>query len=89
MADIVRKKACKTFAILGTAGIGKSSLFMVVLKLLLEDPAKFGLKTRSFYFQTRQGKIRLYVPPRGLEESFFVRFVPADEELDAAIPLDC
>ena len=57
---------------------------MVVLKLLLEDPAKFGLKTRSFYFQTRQDKIRLY-----LEESFFVRFVPADKELDAAIPLDC
>jgi hypothetical protein len=42
------KKSRKTIAILGTAGIGKSSLFLVVLKLFLEDPTRFGLKTRSF-----------------------------------------
>lgn len=49
IADIVvslPNKPCKTIAILGTAGIGKSSLFLVVLKLLFEDPTKFGLETR-------------------------------------------
>ena len=50
-------KKRKTVAILGTAGIGKSSLFMVVLKLLIEDPTKFELSTRSFYFQTVPGEI--------------------------------
>eukprot|EP01031_Cornospumella_fuschlensis_P034679 gene34679-41995_t len=46
------RKHCRTIAILGTAGIGKSSLFLVLLKMLFEDPSQFGLATRSFYFQT-------------------------------------
>eukprot|EP00981_Chlorochromonas_danica_P005671 scaffold1170_cov158-Ochromonas_danica.AAC.24 len=42
----------KTIAILGTAGIGKSALFLVILKRLLENPSTLGLTTRSFYYQT-------------------------------------
>ena len=53
-------KPCKTVAILGTAGIGKSSLFLVILKLLLEDPTKIGLTGRSFYYQTARDRTRLY-----------------------------
>jgi len=78
-------KHCKTIAILGTAGIGKSSLFLVVLKMLLEDPSLFGLTTRSFYYQTRQDKIRLYHHEVG--NSFSSRFVPVDEQLDSSIIL--
>lgn len=50
IANIVESlslKHKKTVAILGTAGIGTSSLFLIVLKLLIEDPTKFGLSTRS------------------------------------------
>ena len=88
IADIVTSmplKARRTVAILGTAGIGKSSLFLVVLKLLFEDPTKFGLETHSFYYQTRQDKIWLYHHEVG--DSFSVRFVQAGEQLDATIPL--
>ena len=46
-------KPCKTIAMLGTAGIGESSLFLVLLLLLLDTPRQFGLATRSFYYQTR------------------------------------
>jgi hypothetical protein len=62
------KKNCKAFAILGTAGIGKSSFFLVVLKMLLDDPEPFGLHTRSFYFQTRKDMMWLYSHEDG---SFF------------------
>ena len=88
IADLVAslpRKARKIIAILGTAGIGKSSLFLVILKLLLEDPTQFGLMTRSFYYQTARDKTRLYHHESGT--SFSVRFVQADEELDATIPL--
>lgn len=88
IADIavsLPKKLCKAVAILGTAGIGKSSLFLVVLKRLLEDPARFGLSTRSFYFQTRQDTIWLY--HHEAENSFSLRFVQSDEQLDYSIIL--
>ena len=88
IADIAAslpKKCCKAVAILGTAGIGKSSLFLVVLKLLLEDPARLGLSTRSFYFQTRPDNIWLY--HHEAEASFSCRFVPPDEQLDYSIIL--
>mmetsp|Transcript_8956 Transcript_8956/g.12438 ORF Transcript_8956/g.12438 Transcript_8956/m.12438 type:complete len:292 (-) Transcript_8956:225-1100(-) len=88
IADIVAslpRKRCKTFAILGTAGIGKSSLLLVWLKMLLEDPTKFGLATRSFYFQTRSEKIWLYQHEGG--NSFSLRLVQNDEQLDASIIL--
>eukprot|EP00981_Chlorochromonas_danica_P002512 scaffold486_cov168-Ochromonas_danica.AAC.2 len=42
----------KTIAILGTEGIGKSALFLVILKSLLKNPSTLGLTTRSFYYQT-------------------------------------
>jgi len=88
IADLVAslpRKARKIIAILGTAGIGKSSLFLVILKLLLEDPTQFGLMTRSFYYQTARDKTRLYHHESGT--SFSVCFVQADEELYATIPL--
>lgn len=50
----------KTVAILGTAGIGKSSMFLVLLKLLLEDPTKFGLEARSFYYQNYDDRAQFY-----------------------------
>ena len=78
-------KHCKTIAILGTAGIGKSSLFLVVLKMLLEDPAHLLSTTRSFYYQTRQDKTRLYHHEVG--NTFSSRFVPVGEQLDASIIL--
>mmetsp|Transcript_28292 Transcript_28292/g.40283 ORF Transcript_28292/g.40283 Transcript_28292/m.40283 type:complete len:549 (-) Transcript_28292:2003-3649(-) len=79
------QKPCKTIAILGTAGIGKSSLFLVVLKLLLEDPSVFGLATRSFYFQTLPGEIWLYHHVHA--NDFIVHCLERGERLDAAIPL--
>jgi len=85
IADIVESlpiKKRKTVAILGTAGIGKSSLFMVVLKLLIEDPTKFELSTRSFYFQTVPGEIWLYRHEHANKFS-----VHKCERLDASIPL--
>ena len=85
IADIVESlpiKKRKTVAILGTAGIGKSSLFMVVLKLLIEDPTKFELSTRSFYFQTVPGEIWLYHHEHANKFS-----VHKCERLDASIPL--
>ena len=88
IGDIVAslpKKWCPAVAILGTAGIGKSSLFLVVLKLLLEDPARFGLSTRSFYFQTRQDNVWLY--QHEVKDSFSCRVVPHDEQLDESIIL--
>ena len=78
-------KARKTIAILGTAGIGKSSLFLVILKLLLDDPTKFGLTTRSFYFQMLPGEIWLYRHDHANE--FSVHLVERSEQLDATIPL--
>jgi len=78
-------KVRKTIAILGTAGIGKSSLFLVILKLLLDDPTKFGLTTRSFYFQTLPGEIWLYHHDHANE--FSVHLVERSEQLDATIPL--
>lgn len=88
IADIVAslpRKKCKTIAILGTPGIGKSALFLVVLKLLLEDPTTFGLTTRSFYFQTRPEAIWLYHHEGG--DSFALRVVEFGEQLNEAIPL--
>jgi len=58
------RKHCKTIAILGTTGIGKSSLFLVLLMLLLDDPSQFGLATRSFYYQTRDEVGHLALPSR-------------------------
>jgi hypothetical protein len=88
IADIMASlpvKHCKTFAILGTAGIGKSAFFLVVLKLLLEDPENFGLTTRSFYFQTVPGVIWLYRHVRA--NDFSVCIVERGTWLDASIPL--
>lgn len=79
------RKHCKTIAILGTAGIGKSSLFLVLLKLLLDDPSQFGLTTRSFYFQTLPGEMWLYSHVDATE--FIVYFVERGEQLDEAVPL--
>lgn len=85
--DIVRSlsknKRCKTMAILGTAGIGKSALFLLLVKLLLEDPSKLGVKTRSFYFQTRPDLINFYFHDYG--NHFSYRKVQRDEILDATI----
>jgi hypothetical protein len=75
-------KRCKTVAILGTASIGKRSLFLVVLKSLIEDPTKFGLKTSSFYFQTIVGGFWLYDHVQG--NDFNVRLLV---QLDGTIPL--
>ena len=75
----------KTIAILETPGIGKSSLFLVILKLLLEDPTQLGLSTRSFYYQTARNKTRLYHNESGT--SISVRSLQAEEDLDATIPL--
>lgn len=88
IADILAslpRKRCKTIAILGTAGIGNSSLFLVLLQLLLEDPSQFGLKSRSFYYQTRPDVTWLYNHEFG--SAFSVRFVPVGERLDASILL--
>ena len=85
IANIVESlslKDKKTVAILGTAGIGTSSLFLIVLKLLIEDPTKFGLSARSFYFQTLPGEICLY---RHVHANDFS--VHKCEELDESIPL--
>lgn len=79
------RKSCKTLAILGTAGIGKSSLFLFVLKVLFETPASFGLVSSSFYHQTRQDLIWLYEHVEG--DSFSCRFVPVGEQLEPALPL--
>lgn len=87
IADIIASlpvKHCKTIAILGTAGIGKSSLFLVLLKMLLEDPSQFGLMTRSFYYQTVPGEIVLYKHIHGNE--FRVLYLKKGE-LDKAVPL--
>lgn len=78
-------KRCKTIAILGTAGIGKSSLFLVILKMLLEDPARLLSTTRSFYYQTRQDATWLYHHEVG--NTFSSRFVPVGEQLDSSIIL--
>jgi hypothetical protein len=81
------KKYCKTFAILGTAGIGKSSLFLVLLKSLFDDPSQFGLTTRSFYYQTQSDRteIRLYQEiGKGV---FSFRYVSVGEKLDESIIL--
>jgi hypothetical protein len=78
-------KVCKTFAILGTAGIGKSSLFLFVLKCLLDDPDIFGLKTRSFYFQTTVDDVWFYKHHR--MDEFRVRVMKRGEPLDDTIPL--
>ena len=88
IADIAAslpKKWWKAVAILGTAGIGKSSLFLVVLKELLENPARFRLSTRSFYFQTREDKVWLY--HHEAVDSFSCRYVPPCEQLDCSIIL--
>ena len=53
--------------------------------MLLEDPSQFGLSSRSFYFQTRDGIIWLY---RHVHETeFSAHFVERGEQLDEAVPL--
>ena len=78
-------KHCKTIAILGTTGIGKSSLFLVLLMLLLDDPSQFGLATRSFYYQTRPGEIILFRHVYANE--FIEHFVVRGEQLNPTFPL--
>lgn len=77
--------SCKTVAILGTAGIGKSSLFLLCLKKLMDNPALLLSKSRSFYLQTRPEKIWLYQHENGNE--FSLRLVQMDEQLDESIIL--
>ena len=79
------RKHCKTIAILGTAGIGKSSLFLVLLMLLIDDPSRFGLATRSFYYQTRDEVIWLFRHVHANE--FIEHFVERGERLDETFPL--
>ena len=79
------RKHCKTIAILGTAGIGKSSLFLVLLMLLLDDSSQFGLATWSFYYQTRDGIIWLFHHVHANE--FIEHFVERGEQLDDSFPL--
>ena len=79
------RKHCKTIAILGTAGIGKSSLFLVLLMLLIDDPRQFGLATRSFYYQTRDEVIWLFLHVRANE--FIEHFVERGEQLEETFPL--
>ena len=89
IADVVSSlplKGSMNFAILGTAGIGKSSLFIFILKSLLEDPAKFGLPSRSFYLQTRSEKTWLYRHEES-ENNFSCHFIQPGERLDASIIL--
>jgi hypothetical protein len=75
------RKYCKTIAMLGTAGIGKSSLFLVWLMLLLVDPSQFGLATRSFYYQTRDEVIWLFHHIHEVIE-FIEHFMERGERLD-------
>jgi hypothetical protein len=72
-------------AFLGTAGIGKSSLFLVVLNLLFKDPSILGLKMRSFYCQTLAKVIWLYQHEAG--NPFSYRLVPLEESSEETIPL--
>eukprot|EP01031_Cornospumella_fuschlensis_P037656 gene37656-45743_t len=68
--------------------IARQSPFWVLpasARMLLDDPGQFGLATRSFYFQTRQDKIRLYHHDSG--GAYSICFVPPDEELDKSIIL--
>jgi hypothetical protein len=71
----------RTVAIMGTAGVGNSSM---LLKLLLDDPRAFGLATRAFYLQAQQN-ICLYNHVIG--DTFCVRFVEADEFSDESVIL--
>ena len=79
------RKPGKTIAILGTAGIGKSSLFLVLLKLLLDDPSQFGLATRSFYYQSLPGEIILFHHVHANE--FSEHLLKRGERLDETFPL--
>ena len=78
------RRRCKTIAILGTAGIGKSALFLVLLKLLFDDPSRFGLATRSFYYQTSDEVIWLY---RHLHANDFSVHSVKSWQLDETFPL--
>lgn len=81
--SVLPKKKRKTVVVTGTAGIGKSSFFLFILNLLLKDPSKLGLETKSFYYQTDSGKVTLY---RHVKDNEF-----REEELtritDNSIPL--
>jgi hypothetical protein len=55
-------KRCKVVAILGTAGIGKSSFFIVCLDEYLKNPSSLGHDTgcKSFYYQTGHSDVWVY-----------------------------
>ena len=78
------RRHCKTIPILGTAGIGKSALFLVLLKLLFDDPSRFGLATRSFYYQTSDEVIWLY---RHVHANDFSVHSVKSWQLDETFPL--
>eukprot|EP00975_Prorocentrum_lima_P021580 4548237-Prorocentrum_lima.AAC.1 len=83
----------KTIAILGTEGIGKSALFLVILKKLLEDPSTLGLTTRSFYYQTRcssRDQIWLYRHVRANEFSLTraIQDLPLDEDIPLFVDME-
>lgn len=51
--------------------------------MLLDDPDQFGLKTRSFYYQTRGDTTWLY--HHETQGAFSCRFVPVGEQRDSSI----
>jgi hypothetical protein len=71
----------RTVAIMGTAGVGNSSM---LLKLLLDDLRAFGLATRSFYLQAQQN---ICLCNHVIGDTFCVRFVEADEFSDVSVIL--
>ena len=85
IATSLPKLSCKTVAVLGTAGIGKSSFLLFCIFKLLEDPALFGVSTRSFYFQEEDKEVWLYEHVGG--DEFSVRLLDTDDPLEATIPM--
>lgn len=88
LADIstsLPKLSCKTVAVLGTAGIGKSSFLLYCIFKLQEDPALFGVSTRSFFFQEEEKEVWLYENVGG--DEFTVRLLDAEDPLEASIPM--
>lgn len=73
----------RTVAVLGTAGIGKSTFLLYCIYRLQDNPAHFRVATRSFYFQEEEDEVWLY---KYLGEgSYSVR--KARGKLDKTIPL--
>ncbi len=85
-------KQCKVLAVVGTAGIGKSSFFAYCLNEYLKDPSCFlnGVSAKSFYYQTDATELYIfeYVQESdvvGIE--FTVRLLEPSENTNSNFPL--